>query len=201
MSDKFQYRVKGFDIRVKPPKSGAAEKDERVCEWDGCVGKGDCRAPQGPDALNEFFWFCQKHAAEYNKAWNFFHGMSEASAQAYRDRLVYGGRPTWDMREARPGQTAGTKSWDARMGDPFNMRQDRDFVQKDNRGHRLGRLQAIAMDDLGLPHDSEPKLIRARYLKLVKQFHPDTNKGDRSTEERLQQVIRAYQILKSAKLA
>jgi len=35
----------------------------------------------------------------------------------------------------------------------------------------------------------------------VKRFHPDTNGGDRSAEERLKQVIKAYGVLRQSGLA
>ncbi|MCA6256165.1 MAG: DnaJ domain-containing protein, partial [Phenylobacterium sp.] len=43
--------------------------------------------------------------------------------------------------------------------------------------------------------------IRARYTELVKLCHPDANGGDRSAETKLQRTIRAYQVLRKAKLA
>ena len=42
--------------------------------------------------------------------------------------------------------------------------------------------------------------IKARYKELVKRFHPDANGGDRGTEERLRQVIRAYGHLRATGL-
>ena len=201
MSEDFKYKPKFFDIRVKPPGKEKAGATDRGCEWDGCVAKGNCKAPQSPDSLNEYFWFCQKHTAEYNKAWNFFHGMSEGAARSYREGQAYGNRPTWDMRRSALGQGSGPKGWQTRFADPLDLAGDAKFKEASAPKRRLGRLQAMAMDDLGLDHDTEPKLVRVRYLKLVKAFHPDANKGDRSTEGRLQQVIRAYQILKTAKLA
>ena len=35
--------------------------------------------------------------------------------------------------------------------------------------------------------------------KLVRQYHPDRNGGDRSFETRLQAVVEAYQLLRRAK--
>ena len=199
MSDDFEYRPKFFDIRVKPPGKDKAKAGERACEWDGCVARGDCKAPQSPDKINEFFWFCRKHAAQYNKTWNFFHGMSDGAVRAFQAGQATGHRPTWSMNRHVDGQ-GGIGSRSARFADPLGILGDAAFEQAAPK-RRLGRLQSLAMDSLGLEHDAEPKMIRARYLKLVKTFHPDANKGDRSTEERLQQVVQAYQILKTARLA
>lgn len=54
---------------------------------------------------------------------------------------------------------------------------------------------------MGLPHNAEGPAIRERYGALVKQYHPDSNGGDRSMEHRLHVVIRAFKALKSAGLA
>ncbi|MDQ7018443.1 MAG: J domain-containing protein [Robiginitomaculum sp.] len=199
MDDDFEYEPKLFDIRVKPPGKDDAKKGERECEWDGCVTKGDCKAPQSPDKINEFFYFCKKHAAQYNKTWNFFHGMSDGAVRAYQADQVIGNRPTWSMNRNLDGKGLHAKG--ARFKDTFGIMGEKVSDEVDAPKRRLGRLQSLAMDTLGLDYDSSPKIVRARYLKLVKQFHPDANKGDRSTEERLQQVIRAYQVLKTSRLA
>ncbi len=40
--------------------------------------------------------------------------------------------------------------------------------------------------------------IKARYKELVKLNHPDANGGDRSSEDRLREIIQAYNVLKKA---
>ena len=40
--------------------------------------------------------------------------------------------------------------------------------------------------------------IKSRFKVLVKRHHPDANGGDRGSEERLREVIHAYNYLKSA---
>ena len=39
--------------------------------------------------------------------------------------------------------------------------------------------------------------VKSKYKALVKQHHPDANGGDRSSEERLREIIQAYNYLKS----
>jgi DnaJ-class molecular chaperone len=39
--------------------------------------------------------------------------------------------------------------------------------------------------------------VKAKYKALDKQHHPDANGGDRSTEDRLIEVIKAYNYLKT----
>ena len=52
------------------------------------------------------------------------------------------------------------------------------------------------MADLDLDENADSTAIRARYTELVRRLHPDANGGDRSGENRLQRVIRAYQALR-----
>lgn len=199
MEDDFEYEPKLFDIRVKPPGKGDAKKGDQACEWDGCVAKGDCKAPQSPDKINEFFHFCKRHAAQYNKTWNFFHGMSDGAVRSFQADQATGNRPTWNMNRNLDGKGRTAKG--GRFNDTFGIMGEKVGGEVDAPKRRLGRLQSLAMDSLGLDYSADPKAVRARYLKLVKEFHPDANKGDRSTEERLQQVVQAYQILKTARLA
>src|SRR5258708_13907914 len=91
----FRYRPRFIDSRVRPPKTEAeaeAEADvhalrpgERVCDHHGCRAAGSTRAPKSRDLPDDHYWFCQAHAAEYNRSWNFFAGMSEAQV---RDRIA-----------------------------------------------------------------------------------------------------------------
>jgi DnaJ-class molecular chaperone len=56
-----------------------------------------------------------------------------------------------------------------------------------------------AFDTLGLEIDAAGPEIKARFKELVKRHHPDVNGGDRSLEDRLREIIQAYNYLKSAK--
>ena len=86
MSGGYQYKPKFRDIRVRPPnpEEEAAKNDvhalkpgEKPCDWPGCRAPGTARAPKSREMLNEHYLFCVRHAAEYNKSWNFFSGLSE----------------------------------------------------------------------------------------------------------------------------
>ena len=58
-----------------------------------------------------------------------------------------------------------------------------------------------ALNDLGLDNDASKADVRTAFKALVKQHHPDTNGGDRSTEDRLRDIIQAYKYLKSVGFA
>ena len=57
-----------------------------------------------------------------------------------------------------------------------------------------------ALDVLGLDEAADGPAIKAQYKALVKRFHPDANGGDRSFEERLRDIIKAHDTLKTAGL-
>ncbi|MBI1199294.1 MAG: DnaJ domain-containing protein [Phenylobacterium sp.] len=211
MSGAFQYKPKFVDIRVRPPVEGEAEREadvhalkpgERQCDHPGCLRAATARAPKGRDMLHEHYWFCQPHAAEYNRNWNFFAGLSESEIRRRQDEeLMTGGRPTWQMKAGRMSREAA--AFTAKFGtgqgyrDPFNMFGGGGAQQKpEAETRRLGKIERNALADLDLDDDADGPKIRARYTELVRRLHPDANNGDRSGEHRLQRVIRAYQTLR-----
>jgi curved DNA-binding protein CbpA len=54
-----------------------------------------------------------------------------------------------------------------------------------------------ALQVMGLEPDATLQVVKAKYKALVKQHHPDANGGDRSTEDRLIEIIKAYNYLKT----
>ena len=54
-----------------------------------------------------------------------------------------------------------------------------------------------ALQVMGLGTDATLEAVKAKYKALVKQHHPDANGGDRSTEDRLIEIIKAYNYLKT----
>lgn len=225
MSAAFQYRPRFVDIRVRPPKpeEEAAEADvlglkpgEKPCEWPGCRRAAGARAPKSRDLPGAFYDFCQPHAAEYNKNWNWFAGLSEGEVRRRQEEeAMTGGRPTWQMKAGRAsreaaafaakfgsGRNAGTGAW----SDAFGLFGDR---APDGAGpapaapeaRRLGKLERTAFADLDLEPGCDAGQVRMRYHDLLKRTHPDHNGGDRSAETKLQRVIAAYKTLRKAGLA
>ena len=77
--------------------------DLRVCDHPGCTETGEFRAPKSRETLGEYFWFCLDHVREYNKAWNYFAGMSDVEVE----RIVRKDT-VWDRPELAPGSLAGS---------------------------------------------------------------------------------------------
>ncbi|MCS6986625.1 MAG: J domain-containing protein [Sphingomonadaceae bacterium] len=50
---------------------GRNARPVRTCDREGCDRPATCPAPKAPDRP-ERWWFCREHAAEYNRAWDYF---------------------------------------------------------------------------------------------------------------------------------
>jgi hypothetical protein len=214
MSGAFQYRPRFVDIRVRPPKEGEEEQandvhalkpGERACDHAGCRTAATARAPKSPKLMHEHYWFCQSHAAEYNKQWNFFSGMTDDQVAAAQQARATGERPTWSFKASnRSREAAAANKPPQGPADPFSLfgftRSDHVTPQRTD-GRSIGKMERGALADLDLPDTAEPAEIKARYHDLLKRCHPDSNGGDRSAEHKLQRVIQAWKTLKKAKLA
>jgi DnaJ domain len=195
-----------FDrIRTKSkPKEEARPKTVR-CDHPGCGEAGDFRAPMGRDYEGRYFCFCLDHVREYNASYNYFSGMSPEAVELYQRDAVVGHRPTWSMGVNRSGKSFREDGDDpSRFGDPLGMFQRHSPFRApaEPQAPQLGIAAKRALDQLGFGEAAPPApAIRARYKELVKRLHPDANGGDRSREDKLREIIRAYNYLKSIKLA
>ncbi len=213
MKTAFQYRPRFVDIRVRPPKPEEAEADpaaahlkpgERPCDHSGCRLAGTARAPKSRDLMSEHYWFCQAHAAEYNRTWNFFAGLTEEQIRERQaDEQSTGGRPTWTFKVGRGSREAAAQASRGFFRDAFGIfNQTRAQHDAERAAHdkHLGRLERGALADLDLDATADGPKIRQRYTELLKRCHPDANGGDRSAEHKLQRVIKAFRTLRKAKL-
>ena len=192
---------KFFDsIRIKPTKSGAkaqaarAREDVAMCEW--------------PECEKEYFHFCLNHVREYNQGYNFFQGMAPDAVAKYQKDALTGHRPTWKM--GANGTKGKGKTGEADLDgalDPFSV-----FSELNGRGkwrpgpgasepkpevRKIFNAERKALQVMGLGPDATLETVKSKYKALVKQHHPDANGGDRSTEDRLIEIIKAYNYLKT----
>jgi curved DNA-binding protein CbpA len=193
-----------FDrIRIRAESVGPEERDEPRCQHPGCAARGTHRAPMGRNREGQYFQFCLPHVQEYNKSYNYFAGMSDDAVAAFQKDSITGHRPTWEIgvnsKSARPDPAT------ANMSDPFQMFDQmgrrRTAPKPEPARPRIGKLALQALETLNLDETADPKAIRAQFKTLVKRLHPDANGGDRSREDKLREIINAYNTLKSAGLA
>jgi hypothetical protein len=187
-------------FRRREPDPAARRPGERSCDHLGCALAGRHRAPKGRDKANEYWYFCIEHAAEYNRRWDYFAGMSEAELDSFRQQAEAGHRPTWSFKASKLDRLSAAMR-DFQAGRRLAFGLFRKPPPQQPRERRLTRLQMLALETLALDDRADAARIRTRYKELVKRYHPDVNGGDRSAEQQLQRVIRAYQTLKSTGLA
>jgi len=197
---------KYFDsIRIssgtKAKAKAAAQKQQ--CQWAGCDKEGRHRAPAGRGREGQYLYFCTEHVREYNRDFNYFSGLDdEAIAKLQKDALT-GHRPTWKAASNGTARTAhefsrlrsGSAAYQNRMRDPLGLGAKGAPPQ---RRRKLKVLEARAFATLELEETATAEEIKLQYKALVKRHHPDANGGDRASEDRLRDVLHAYNLLKQA---
>lgn len=199
----------GFDMRVSSDKkkrskgrrgmSGAFETSTRQCDHPNCTEPAQYRAPKSPDSLDDYYWFCRDHVREYNLKWNFFNGATEEEMEAQLDR-----DRVWE-RETKPfgKKSEEQRAW-ARLGvdDPHQVLGEnatRNPGKSITGTRKLPPTERRALDILeAKDHWTKPE-IRRQYKSLVKDLHPDMNGGNRSDEDRLQEVVWAWDQIKDSR--
>jgi hypothetical protein len=199
----------GFDISVGADKkrrtrgkrgmSGAFETSSRGCDHPGCEEPGQYRAPKSPDILDDFFWFCRDHVREYNLKWNFFSGSTEEEFMAQVDKDRVWERPTKPF--GKRGEEA--RAW-SRLGieDPHEVlgaKATQNPGKAMTGSRRLPPTERKALEILEARDHWTRTEIRKQYKSLVKDLHPDMNGGNRDDEERLQEVVWAWDQIKESR--
>lgn len=144
--------------------------ETRPCDRHGCDEPGDRPAPKAPNKP-ERWYFCERHAAEYNRKWNYFEGLTAEEANA---------RQAEEQRDAEGFRQASHYGW----GGPGDGTRSRDEMH--------------ALEMLELESDAGFKEIKAAYRRLAKANHPDAAPGDAEAAGRFQAVQAAYEVLKTA---
>lgn len=205
MTSDYEYKPKFKDISIGASKkrrgagkgaAAAPDSDVIICEHKGCDAVAQHQCPKHGGGMHNF---CQRHAAEYNKSFNFFDGMSDSQAKAFSSSAAYGHRKTWKFGTGPVGTKSKLRSGDPRMFGAIHG-ADEQAIKSAQRKTGRTRLQIRALNDLDLTENATANEIRERYSDYVKRFHPDMNGGDRSSEHKLADVIKAFKTLKAAGL-
>lgn len=184
--------------RGKRGMSGAFETSMRQCEHEGCDERGQYRAPKSPDHLDEFLWFCKTHVREYNLKWNFFNSATEKeiAEQEEKDRV-------WERKTKPFGSRDEARAW-SRLGvdDPHQVlgaNATRNPGKSITGSRKLPPTERRAIEILEAKDHWTKKEVRKSYKALIKVLHPDMNGGDRGHEEQLQEVVWAWEQIKSSR--
>lgn len=142
----------------------------RICDRHNCNEPGNCPAPKSPNSPDRWY-FCQAHAAEYNKGWDYFEGLSAEDAAAREA----------DERRDAGGFTASKHNAWAGPGDGSRSRDE-----------------MRALDVLELEADADFDTVRIAWRRLAKSHHPDVRPGDAEAAKQFQAIQAAYEVLKAA---
>ena len=142
----------------------------RICDRHGCDEPGDCPAPKSPNNPDRWY-FCQSHAAEYNRKWDYFEGLDKEQA-AERART--------EQRDNAGYAEAAHYGW-AGSGD----------------GSRTAD-EMRALDVLELEADADYAAIKKAWREKAKQVHPDVKPNDAIAAAEFQKLQLAYEVLRQA---
>jgi hypothetical protein len=189
-------------IRVKPDMDRRVRAQCPVCEWIGCANAATHRAPKGRGKEHEYWRFCLDHVREYNGSYNFFAGMSDEAVARYQKDAITGHRPTWKMGTGGRSARERMSGFDAT--DPFDVGQEFGAAGRNRAEQQRVETRTVhnaarkALHALSLEEDASRAEIKARFKTLVKRHHPDANGGSTASEDKLREIIEAYNYLKSA---
>lgn len=142
----------------------------RLCDRHGCDEPGDCPAPKAPNSPDRWY-FCQRHAAEYNSKWDYFEGLDKAEKEE---------RAKAERTENAGYAEASHYGW-AGSGD----------------GSRSAD-EMRALELLGLEADADFAAVKKAYRQRAKEVHPDVKPGDAEAAKQFQALQVAYEVLRAA---
>lgn len=202
---------RGRAAKAAPRAEPEKESGKLTCQWKGCDKPGPHRAPMGRGRDGEYYWFCVDHVRQYNASYNYFDGMSDGEVEKFLKESITGHRPTWklggdkDAAESTPKPPPETEDEAVRKArDPhgfFAWRAKQARAEMRTKKRSLKPLERKALQTLHLGPEADKDDIKTRYKALVKEHHPDANGGDRRSEEKLREILQAYNYLKQAGLA
>ncbi len=142
----------------------------RICDRHGCDEPGNCPAPKSP-SNPERWYFCEKHAAEYNSKWDYFAGLDEEEAKE---------RAKNERRDNSGYSEASHYGWSG-SGD----------------GSRSAD-EMRALEVLGLEPDADHEAVKKAWRAKAKEVHPDVRPDDEEAAKAFQAFQVAYEVLRQA---
>ena len=150
--------------------AGREAAEVRLCDRHGCDDPGDCPAPKSPNSP-ERWYFCQRHAAEYNAKWDYFEGLEKEEAE---ERVK-------TERDSNAGYAEAAHYGWASSGDGTRSADE-----------------MRALDVLGLEADAEFDSIKKAWRAKAKEVHPDLKPGDAEAAQQFRAYQLAYEVLRQA---
>ena len=142
----------------------------RICDRHGCEEPGDCPAPKSPNSRDRWY-FCQRHAAEYNRHWDYFEGLDKEEAET---------REKAERRTSAGYAEAAHYGWSG-SGD----------------GSRSAD-EMRALELLGLEADADFEAVKKAWRAKAKEVHPDVAPDEEHAAKLFQAYSLAYEVLRQA---
>jgi len=142
----------------------------RLCDRAGCNEPGNCPAPKSPNNPDRWY-FCERHAAEYNSGWNYFEGLDKEEAEL---------RESNERRDASGFRESAWAEW----GGSGDGTRSRDEMR--------------ALEALGLEVDADYEAVKKAWRTQAKLVHPDVRPGDKAAAAEFLKLQTAYEVLRAA---
>jgi hypothetical protein len=151
---------------------GAAREavNVRICDRHGCDEPGNCPAPKAPNSP-ERWYFCQRHAAEYNSKWDYFEGLEKADRE--------------ERARAEQAESAG-----------YAEAQHYGWATSGDGSRSADEMRALEV--LELESDADFTAIKKAWRDKAKLVHPDVKPGDKDAAAEFLKLQLAYEVLKAA---
>ncbi len=142
----------------------------RICDRHGCDQAGNCPAPKSPNSPDRWY-FCEKHAGEYNRGWDYFQGLDKEEAA--------------NRAKAEQAESAG-----------YAESQHYGWSSSGDGSRSADEMRALEV--LELEADADFQEIKREWRARAKKVHPDVKPGDEEAAEEFQKLQLAYEVLKAA---
>lgn len=150
--------------------AGREATEVRLCDRHGCTEPGNHPAPKAPNSPDRWY-FCQQHAGEYNRRWDYFEGLEKEEAEA---------REQAERRDHAGYRESAHYGW-AGSGD----------------GSRTSD-EMRALEVLGLEADADFETVRKAWRAKAKEVHPDVKPDDAEAAKAFHAYSLAYEVLRQA---
>lgn len=170
---------------------------EHICDKEGCNKAGEYRAPKDR-TLTDYYWFCLEHVQEYNAQWDYYANMTPEEIEEELKQDVCWQRPTWKLGERRVETKIFVDPLGVK-GEAFGYESDGSSAGTFRSEKTPGTDPAInaAAKVLEIDFPLELENVRLNYKRLAKMYHPDSNGGDKESEERFKDITEAYRLIMS----
>jgi hypothetical protein len=151
-------------------ESGQEAATVRLCDRHGCAEPGNCPAPKAPNSP-ERWYFCQPHAAEYNRGWDYFAGLEAEEAAA------------------REGAESNTNAG-------YAQAQHYGWGGSGDGSRSADEMRALEV--LDLDPDADFEAVKKAWRAKAKEVHPDVRPNDAEAARTFHAYQVAYDVLRQA---